>query len=127
MSLMYKLEYIYDSGAPSDCAVFIHLRDAPPVYLAHITKEDYDWLDSSLKNDFASGLLNVAGLTEISIKAYRVWLMKSPVYTWEEVLIPVLYFIAESLGKSGIFAIQGSADYTGSGFTVPSQSQRRKI
>lgn len=127
MSLMYKLEYSYDSGTPADSSVFIQLRENPPVYLPHMHKEDYDLLDISLKTDFASGLFNVAGVTELSIKAYRVWLMKSPVFTWQEVLLPVLYFLAESFGQSGIFAIQGSADYTGSGFTVPSQSQRRKI
>lgn len=127
MPLQYKLEYSYDENSRSDSSVFIQLRRNPPIYQAHIDKEDYDILPDEQKHEFLTSLFNIAGVTELSTRAYRVWLMKSPVYTWEEVMLPVLYYMAGYYGDSGIEPLPGSGNPDGTGFTISNPNQRRKI
>lgn len=123
--LRYKLEYTYDETIRSDSSVFIHLRQNTPIYQARIDKEDYDI--SPIKHPFLTGLFNIAGVTEVSTKAYRIWLMKSPLYTWEEVLYPVLWFCAFWYQHDSLAQLPGSANPDGTGFTLASPLQRRKI
>ena len=123
--LRYRLEYTYDDKIRSDTSVFIHLRQNTPIYQSRIDKEDYDI--TSQKHPFLTGLFNIAGVTEISTKAYRVWLMKSPIYTWEEVLYPVLWFIAYWYQHDSLAQLPGSANPDGTGFVLPDPTQRRKI
>lgn len=127
MALEYKLEFSYDESTPSDSSVYIQLRRNTPIYQSHIYKEEYDILDEVEKNDFLTGLFNISGVVELSSKAYRVWIMKSPVFTWEEVLLPVLYFMADYYGESGIEQLPGSARPDGTGFTISTPTQRRSI
>jgi hypothetical protein len=127
MGLKYKLEFNYDEGTRSDSAVYIHLRENPPKYQAHIDKEDYDVLPSELKHEFITALFNISGVTELSSRAFRVWLMKSPIFSWEEVLLPVLYYIANYFGEASIEELPGSAKPNGTGYTLPSPIQRRKL
>lgn len=123
--LRYRLEYTYDETIRSDMSVFIHLRQNTPIYQARIDKEDYDI--STTKHPFLTGLFNIAGVTEVSTRAYRIWLMKSPIYTWEEVLYPVLWYCAFWYQHDSLAALPGSANPDGTGFTLPSPLQRRKI
>lgn len=127
MALQYKLEYSYDQGTRSDSSVYIHLRVNPPIYQAHIDKEDYDVLPEELKHVFLTSIFNIAGVTELSSRAYRIWLMKSPVYTWSEVVVPVLYYIAGYFSEGSIQELPGSAKTDGSGFVLPEPINRRKI
>ena len=103
------------------------MRLNTPVYQAHIDKEDYDVLDEGLKHEFLTGIFNISGVVELSTKAYRIWLMKSPVFTWEEILLPVLYFTANYYGEGTISELPGSASPNGSGFQLGAPAQRRKI
>lgn len=123
----FRLEFLYNDSTPSDASVYIQMRDNPPIYQKHITKEDYDILPTASKNDFLTGIFEVAGVTELSTGAYRVWLMKSPVYTWAEVLLPVLTFIGEGYGYSGLNPLPGSAQPDGTGFTLSSVDNRRSV
>lgn len=127
MALKYKLEYSYDASTRSDSAVYIHLRENVPVYQEHIDKEDYDVLPSDKKHVFLTSIFNIAGVTELSSRAYRVWLVKSPVYNWQEVTLPVLYYIASYFGQADIEELPGSGKPDGSGFTLPSPVERRKL
>lgn len=127
MALEYRLEFVFDDSQASDASAFIHLRVNPPIYQSHIDKEDYDILPSEEKHAFLTGLFNVAGVTELSSRAFRVWLMKSPSYTWQEVMEPALYFIASSFGESEITSMPGSAQPNGTGTTLTSVNNRRPI
>jgi hypothetical protein len=126
-ALTYKLEFNYDESTRSDSSVFIQLRANPPIYQARIDKEDYDVLPAELKNEFLTNIFNVSGVTELSVKCYRIWLMKSPVYSWEEVLLPVLYYIASYYGLTQIEQMFGSGNTDGSGCTLNTPIERRKI
>lgn len=126
-NLTYKLEFNRDDDAPSDSSVYIQLRVNPPIYQKLIDKEDYDILPAELKHEFTTNLFNIAGVTELSIRAYRVWLMKSPIYSWEEVLLPVLFYMAGYYGFDGIEAYLGSGSPDGSGFFLNRPSDRRKL
>ena len=127
MAFDYKLEFSYNESTPSDSSVYIQMRLNTPVYQAHIDKEDYDVLDEGLKHEFLTGIFNISGVVELSTKAYRIWLMKSPVFTWEEILLPVLYFTANYYGEGTISELPGSASPNGSGFQLGAPAQRRKI
>jgi hypothetical protein len=123
--LKYRLEFNYDETNKSDSSVYIHLKINVPVYQPRLDKEDFDVQGSG--HPFLVGLFSISGVTEVSTKAYRVWLMKSPVFNWKEVLEPALYFIASSFGYTSLYQMPGSGGTDGSGFTLPSSNQRRKI
>lgn len=127
MSLFVKLEYVYDDETPADASVFIHLRRNPPIYQAHIDKEDYDILPDEEKNEFLTALFVIAGVTELSTSAYRIWLMKSPVYLWSEIIPPVLEYLRSYYSEADIQFLPGSANVDGTGFTLDKPGQRRKI
>lgn len=127
MALDYKLEFVWEDDKPADSSVYIQLRRNTPIYQDRIDKEDYDILDADLKDEFLTGIFNVSGVVEVSTKAYRVWLMKSPVFTWEEVLSPVLNFMMTYYGEDTISSLPGSGTPAGGGFHLSSPIQRRKI
>jgi len=122
--LEYRLEFTKDDKNASDSAVFIHLRRNPPIYQDRIDKEDYDILDESEKNAFTTGLIEIAGVVEISLKAYRIWMAKSPVYEWEEILLPVLFFIKDFFGDDDLEQLPGSANPDGTGIIVEPSARR---
>lgn len=123
----YKLEFSYDSSASADASVFIQMRDNPPIYQDRIEKEVYDLLAQSSKSDFLTALFNIAGVVELSSKAYRIWLMKSPVYSWQEVLVPTLAYLSYYFQHDRLSPLPGSGNTDGTGLTLDSQSNRRKI
>ena len=126
-NLIYRLEFNYDESTRSDSSVFIQLRENPPIYQEHIDKEKYDILPEELKNVFLTSIFNISGVTELSVKAYRVWIMKSPVYNWKEVLDPVLYYIASYYSFDDIEQMLASGNTDGTGFTLSQPVNRRKL
>ena len=136
MPLFYKLEYNYDNEAPADAGVYIHLKHVNvPIYRSLTDKEDYDILPEEEKHDFLTGLFNIEGVVEVSSKAYRVWLMKAPIYTWEDVMLPVLQFLQDWYESETLNPLAGSAEPDGgisvggrgatSALTLDSPSNRR--
>ena len=125
--LYYKLEYNKKSGT-SDDAVYVHLRvDPVGYYRFDIGKEAYDALDSSKKDAFANGRFAVHGITEISVTAYRVWYMKSPVFTWQEVNTSALNFIRNFFSLASLSEIQGTGEVNGTGLRLDSEQDRRAV
>lgn len=125
MAFKYKLEYNYDDEDPADAGVYIQMRENVPVYRSHTDKEDYDVLDDEDKHAFLDGLFNTGGVVEVSSRAYRVWLMKSPVYSWEEVLTAVLFFLRDWYSETTFDELPGSAKIEGAGHTLESPINRR--
>lgn len=114
MPLFYKIEYNYDGENPSDAGAYIHLKHYnPPVYLPHTDKEDYDVLPAEEKNDFLTALFNIEGVVELSVKAYRIWFMKHTAYDWDEVMLPVLNYLATELADGVLGPLAGSAEPDG--------------
>lgn len=125
MALKYKLEY-NKKGTVSDDSCYIHLRvDPRGYYRFQIGKESYDALDSADQDAFSNGLFNIPGVEEISVTAYRVWIMKSPVYEWLEVNTGVLEFIKTFFNQDSLEEIQGSAKIKGDGLRLISEIDRR--
>lgn len=120
MALEYRLEYLKDNTRAEDESVFIQLRRNTPIYQDKIDKENYDILEEENKHEFLTGLFNIGGVVEVSTKAYRVWFSKSPVFTWEEVLEPLLFFMMEYYEEDELEEIPGS------GLTLESANDRRK-
>ncbi len=123
----YLLEFVQDDTTPSDASVYIQMRDNPPIYMVHTNKEDYDILPPDQQNPFITTLFDIAGVTEMSIKAYRIWIMKSPAYNWSEVLLPILYYLSNFFGYNGITEMAGSGHPDGTGLTLDSVDNRRAI
>jgi len=125
MTLQYKLEYNTPSGGGDD-AVYIQLRTDPAGYYRFRTgKEDYE--TSGNTDSFANGLFSVDGVEEISVTAYRVWIMKSPVYDWTEVNSGVLGFLQTFFAEGSLEPIPGSASLDGSGLRLDSDDNRRSL
>lgn len=128
MALDYKLEFAYDNTTAADASVFIHLKHNPPIYQERIDKEDYDILDAELQHEFLVNILSIAGVTEISSRAYRIWIMKSPAYSWEDIIEPTLYYMKNWFGEDSINPLPGSANTDGTGgITLSDINQRRKL
>jgi hypothetical protein len=53
--------------------------------------------------------------------------MKSPVFTWTEVLESVIGYLTDYYHYDDSEPLPGSANIDGTGFTLASQSNRRKI
>jgi hypothetical protein len=126
MALDYKLEFNTPTG-PSDDSVYIHLRVDVPKYISRVGKEEYELLDPSDQDAFFDGLFAVPGVVEISVKAFRVWIMKSPIFNWEEVIVPVLAFLQGFYGEDTFNQLPGSANQDGLGTRLESEKQRRGL
>lgn len=124
-TLSYKLEYVFDDNNPSDASVFIQLRDDPPAYRSQIGKEDYAELAEDRKSEFITGIFTIPGIVEVSSTAYRVWVMKSPTYTWSEVNTALLAYLQSAFGASGLTPLPGSAEIDGSGLPLKAVKNRR--
>ena len=125
--LYYKLEYNKPSGK-SDDSVYVHTKIDPiPYYRFQIGKEDYLKLDSTHQDAFANGLFSVGGITEISVTAFRIWYMKSPIYDWVDVNTQALNFMLHFVGATTLSPIVGSASIAGDGIRLTDDSARRTV
>jgi hypothetical protein len=66
-------------------------------------------------------LFAIPGVVGLGVWEYRVWVMKSPVFNWTEVMVPVITYL--STGYSTAVPLPGSAntDGTGKRFSVNNQ------
>jgi len=106
MPLNYRIEYLKPEGEPSNESAFIQLRQSPRAS---------DWFDRTRKQDYAGGtsvlgdiLFSIAGVTELSVQPFRIWFSKSPVYSWGEVIIPILRSTTNNLSLGTFTELPGS-------------------
>lgn len=119
MTMQYLIEYCQDEEEDQDPGCFIHLKLAPLAYQKRITKEAYDLTDEASQSEWMTGIFNIGGVTEASSQGYRVWITKSPAFTWDEVLQPLLFFMKNALGESNMEELPGS------GMTLPQPRGRK--
>jgi hypothetical protein len=87
-TLNYSLEFIKDDTQPSDEAVFIQLQTELPVFVAKTKKEDYQWDEA-----FLTGIFNIDGIVTVSLQSFRVYVEKSNLFSWEEILSPLIEYL----------------------------------
>jgi hypothetical protein len=102
----YKLEYIKNGEAQEDESVFIHFKGTNPAYMNKISKEAYAL--GGYTDPWMNGIFNIGGVVDASSLAYRVWVAKSPIYQWSDVLPPLLYFMMNYLGYATMTELPGS-------------------
>lgn len=115
--LEYKLEYF--KGADEGC--YIQLRTEVPAYQHIIAKEVYFSTDNKVHSDFCTAVFNVPGVVRLSSQAWRLYIEKSPVFTWSEVLGPVMAVLMEFTDCTSLHELQGS------GVTLTSDTDRRSF
>lgn len=123
--LSVKLEYV--TPTDSDDCVYWQMRDDPPVYINLIGKEDYLALDPSFQHPFVTGMFDIKGITEVSVTAHRVAVMKSPAYNWGEVNANLTTYLLAQFSKGQIDYLAGSANADGTGFRLSSSLNRRAL
>jgi hypothetical protein len=116
--LVFKLEYFKGIGGASDEGVFIQLKTDVPAYCSKIGKEEYV-NGGGDPSDFMDGIFAVPGVVVASSQAFRVYVEKSPLFTWSEVLGPLLEFIRVQVGADNL------QEATGSPTTLGSENDRR--
>ena len=119
--LAYKLEYYQGAAGPADEGVFIQLRTDVPAYQHVITKEVYFGPENTNHSEFCNALFNIAGVVRLSSQAHRLYIEKSPVFTWQEILGPVFNVLNYYTGTSGVVELPGS------GVTLSSVDDRRSF
>ncbi len=101
MALQYQIEFFQGyNGKPSDEGCYIQLRKDIPTYTKKIGKEEFDGSD-----DFLQTLFDVDGVVSLSTTAFRVYIEKSPAFSWDEVLNPVIDAIKESVNETDVYEI----------------------
>lgn len=126
MALEYKLEFNNPDGKNDDGAL-IHVKNVFNAFQDTIGKEDYLALDPADKQALITGLFNIEGVTEVQTTAFRIWIMKSPIYSWAEVMQPVLFYLRDQFGETELSPLAGSAEIDGSGLRLGTETGRRTI
>ena len=112
-NLDFKLEY-FKGDTASDEGVFIQLRSNPTGFMKLVSREEYSLLAEADLVDVVTALFNCPGVVRLSVQAYRVWIEKSPVFGWSEVLGPVIEQLRIDTGQLGVNELPGSPTYLSS-------------
>ena len=105
-AFQYKLEYIKNDASQEDEGCFIHIKGTIPVYMNKISKETYAL--GNFTHPWMTGILNVEGVVSAASQAYRVFVEKSPIYQWSDIIPPLLTFMSNFLSESPIVELPGS-------------------
>lgn len=98
MALRYQVEFFQGyNGKPSDEGCYIQLRTDVPSYTKKIGKEEFDGSD-----DFIQALFDVDGVVAVSTTAFRVYIEKSPAFSWDEVINPSIEAIRDATSQTGV-------------------------
>lgn len=117
--LVFKLEYFKGVGGASDEGVFIQLKSDVPAYSTKVTKEDYVNGVGGTASDFMDGIFSVSGVVVAASQAFRVYVEKSPLFEWSEVLGPLMEFVRIQVGADNL------EEAVGSPTTLTSENDRR--
>jgi len=105
--LVFKLEYFKGIGGASDEGVFIQLKTEVPAFQSKIRKEEY-FSASTTPSAFMNGIFLVPGVVVAASNSFRVYLEKSPLFNWSQVLGPVMEFIRVAVGATNLEEASGS-------------------
>lgn len=120
-ALEYKLEYYKGAGGgATDDGAFIHLRTDSPAYQQIISKETYWSAENSASHtDLVNHLFDVPGVVRLACQAWRIYVEKSPVFKWDEVMPGVLNVLQTDTSSTSL------SELPGSGLTLASDNDRR--
>lgn len=106
-ALDFKLEYCRSSDGPSDEGCFIQLRSDISAYTTLVSKESYA-SGSGTESDLATNLFTVPGVVRLALQGFRVYVEKSPVFEWSEVLGPFMVVLQGDVGADSLNELPGS-------------------
>lgn len=108
--LDFKLEY-FKGDTASDEGVYIQLRSNPSGFIKLVSREEYNLLAEEDLVTIVTALFACPGVVRVAVQAYRVWIEKSPVFGWSEVLGPVIEQLRIDTGQLGVNELPGSPTY----------------
>ena len=102
----------------SRITVVFNLSPADPYYF----EVTYNYSSGSGGVDsFVSGIFDIPGIVELAMQANRLWIMKSPAYSWPEVMPHVIEYLRVNLAQDTV------EELAGSGAVISSEDQRRAL
>lgn len=116
--LEFKLEYFKGDGGATDEGCFIQLRSEITAYCTLVSKEAYV-RGQGTTSTLATNIFAVPGVVRAALQSFRVYIEKSPVFTWEETLGPVMVVLMQDTGTTGL------SELLGSGITLTTENDRR--
>jgi hypothetical protein len=99
-NLDYRIEYVKFNN--HDDGVFVHFRTDLPEYRSFVYRDDYFIGSDDVRTAFFNGIMNTPGVTACASQAFRLYLEKSPVFSWAEVLGPVMEWIRASVSATAL-------------------------
>jgi hypothetical protein len=96
--LTYRLEFLMGRGGPSDEGVYMQFMSDHEDYMRLIRKESYVYGTS----DLADAIFDVPGVVVLELCAYRVYLEKAPLFSWDEIVSPVIEEVRGATEKNGL-------------------------
>lgn len=107
-NLDYRLEYVkiplHDDG------IFIHTRTDLPEYRPFVHREDYFIGADDVRTGFFNGIMNTPGVTGAAAQAFRLYLTKSPVFSWSELLGPIMEWLRTNLSLDALNELYDSGN-----------------
>jgi hypothetical protein len=89
-NLKYKVEYLKDDKKLGDEGALLHVTPDVGTYRSYVTREEYMCMDPDLQSAFMDSIFAVEGVVAAASQANRIFIEKSPIFTWDEVVTPVL-------------------------------------
>jgi len=119
MALNFKVEWF--RGEESDEGMFVHTQIDMPCYQELIDKEEYNLYLPEERCTLINNLFAIPGIVEVSVKAYRVYVVKAELFKWDTLAGQVLGVIGTALGQSTYNELPGSR------LTLDSVKSRRPL
>lgn len=115
-NLDYRLEYVKIDN--HDDGVFVHVRTDVPEYRSFVYRDDYFVGADDVRTGFFNGVMNTPGVTGGASQAFRLYITKSPVFSWSEILGPIMEWLKTNVTADGLNELYDS------GNTVLAESRR---
>lgn len=93
---LYRLEYVKDSSVAMDEGLFIQTNLELPEYKS-VSKELYEG-----DSEFLDRFFGIDGVVAVEAASHRLYIEKSPVFNWDEVLPDVIDELVDALGVTQI-------------------------
>lgn len=107
-NLDFRLEYVkiplHDEG------IFVHVRTDVPEYRSFVHREDYFIGADDVRTVFFTSIMNTPGITGAAAQAFRLYLTKSPVFSWSELLGPIMELMRVTLNLDALNELYDSGN-----------------